>query len=229
MMRSYRQPPREVKKEESNHRVAIIAMAVFLLCLGLIGRLVYLQMYRHEAYASLAEGQHKTSYELLPERGKIFIQDNALTANASLYPIAINKEFAQLFAIPKLVENPEEVSEKLYQFFKQAGVEKEVDAALKVEREERLKGELATVAELPDEERLAKEAELTTAHEALMKDVLYLELEKAKRDDMIRIRKEALIGEYLQKLDQSEDIYELLERKLDEEKLRAFYIFMAGK
>ncbi len=213
----------------SNGRVAFVASAVFLFALCLIGRLIYIQVADNDRYTALAEGQHKTSYELLPERGKIFIQDNALTNSSEMYPIAVNKNFALVYAIPKLVSDPAGVSEKLYEFFKKASVEKKADEIIKLEREERLKKELETAVELPDAERIAREAELKAAHEALMVDALWLQLEADRRDELIRIEKEKIIAEYSSKLDQAEDIYEPIERKVEDEKLKAFYIFMTGR
>lgn len=220
-----------VKNKESSlgNRVALVATLVFLLALALIGRLVYLQVFNHNHYTVLAEGQHKTSFELLPDRGKIFIQENSLVENAGLYPIAINKEFALLYAIPKEVANPEEAADKLYQFFQEERVKQEVDLAIKQEREERLRNELDLLKSMPEAERPAKEAEAQAAHAALMLDPLYIDLENQRREEMIKSKKHDITEKYLSSLNQSDDIYEPLEKKLDDDKLKSFYIFMSGR
>jgi len=220
---------RQVTAESNNGRVALVASAVFLLAAGLIGRLIYIQVVDNDRYTALAEGQHKTSYELLPERGKIFIQDNALLASSEMYPIAVNKTFALVYAVPKVVTDPAGAAGKLYEFFRRAAVEKKAEETLKLEREERLKKELETAVELPEPEKAAREAELKAAHEALMKDPLWLQLEADRRDELIRIEKEKIIADYTSKLDQEEDIYEPIERKVEDETLKAFYIFMSGR
>ncbi len=213
----------------SNGRVAIIATAVFLLSFGLVARLVYLQIFEHSRYSALAEGQHKTSYELLPERGKIYIQENALAGNDLLYPIAVNKDFALLFAVPKKIIDPEKVSEQLYEFFKKASIEKEAAEMVKKEREENFKTELASFDGLPEAERGVKLAETKSKQDALLNDLLFQELEKQKIEDYIREKKEASLASYIKALDQQEDEYEPIERKLSDDVLKKFYVFMSGR
>ncbi len=228
-MMTFGRRERNEKIESAGGRVAIVALAVFLLAAGLIGRLIYIQAWQSDRYVALADGQHKTSYELLPERGKIFIQDNALLSSGEMYPLAVNKNFALVYAIPKTVLDPAGSADKLYEFFRKETVEKIADETIKLEREERLKKELATLESLPEEERPAKEAELTAAHEALMLDPLWLQLEADRRQDLIRIEKEKIVNDYISKLDQLEDIYEPIERKVADDKLKQFYIFMSGR
>ncbi len=227
MMRFSRQ--KKQVETPSGGRVSFIAALVFLLSLGLILRLGYLQIAKRGYFESVAANQHKTSYELLPERGKIFIQDNVFSPNPALYPIAVNKDFALLYAVPKKVTDPEAVSEKLYEFFKKEIIEKEVDAAIKKEKEDRLKSELDLVASLPAAERVAKELEIKTKQQVLYSDPLYIDLEKAKREDMIRERKEEAIKNYMNSLDLEDDEYEPIERKLSDETLKKFYIFFSGR
>jgi len=218
-----------VKEPSLNIRVALVATLVFLLALGLIFRLVYIQVINHDHYLALAEGQHKTSYELLPDRGKILIQENSLANDSSLYPIAINKMFALIYAIPKQVENIEEVSEKLYTFFQEEKIKQEVDLAITKERKDRLERELVVLDTMAEEERSAKEAEIKAAHESLMLDPVYLDLENQRREEMIKARKQEVITKYLAQLGQSDDIYSPLEKKVDYDKLKSFYIFMSGR
>jgi len=229
MMIFSRQQRVKIKESSSPRRVALVATVVFLLALGLIGRLAYLQVIDHGHYSALAEGQHNTSYELLPDRGKIFIQENSLIENSGLYPIAVNKVFALVYAIPKDVVNPEESADKLYQFFQEERVKREVDLAIKQEREDRLKNELTLLDSVPEAERPAKEVETKAAHAALMLDPVYIDLENQKREEMIKSKKQEAIQKYLDSLNRSEAIYAPLEKKIDDDKLKNFYIFMSGR
>ncbi|MCX6793009.1 MAG: penicillin-binding protein 2 [Candidatus Falkowbacteria bacterium] len=224
------QQPRVKNKEISSpNRVALVATLVFLLALALIGRLAYLQIIDHGHYSSLAEGQHNTSYELLPDRGKIFIQENSLVNNSGLYPIAINKEFALIYAIPKNIENAEDTADKLYKFFQEEKVKQEVDLALKQEKEDGLKKELAILDSVPEAERAAKKVEIEAAYAALMLDPVYLDSQNQKREEMIKSKQHELTQKYLDSLNRSDSIYAPLEKKIDDEKLKSFYIFMSGR
>lgn len=228
MMISSRHQPM-IGEKISNSRINLVAVFVFLLALGLIGRLIYLQIFSHEHYLALAEDQHKTSYDLLPQRGKIFIQENALLASSELYPLAVNKQFALLYAIPNKLGDTELVAEKLYVFFHEKKVIEEVDLAIKKNREERLKGELSIVDSLPEVERLSAEAEIKAAHAALMLDPVFLDSEQQQREEMIKSRHQEIIDNYLNILNKEGDIYEPLEKKLDEDILKNFYIFMSDR
>lgn len=225
----FNQPRVAPSRESFSRRIAVVVTAVFLLAAGLILRLVYLQIIEHGEYVSLAEGQHKTSYELLPERGKIFIQENVFSQASELYPMAVNKEFALLFAIPKEIESAEDTAVKLYEFFKKASIEKEVDEFLKREREEELKAQLKAVEGLPEAERKAKEAEIKTAAAELLLDPVYSELLKQRREDLIRIKQEELIKNYTAALSKSGSEYAAIEKKLTEDKLKEFFIYISGR
>lgn len=78
---------------------------------GLIGfRLFDLQIFKHNYYIALAEGQHKIFEDLIPTRGEIFVEDEAAD---ELYPLAVNKEYNLVYAIPRSIENPIETAQKL--------------------------------------------------------------------------------------------------------------------
>jgi len=216
-------------KESSNGRVAVVAAAIFLLALCLIARLIYIQGFQHSKFLSLAQGQHKTSYELLPDRGKILIQENYFNPSSGLYPIATNKEFALVYAMPREVEDASGDSEKLYEFFHKEEVEKKVDKIIEQERKDKLDQDLEAIGDIPEEERILKEQEVKTAHEVLMKDQLWLDVEKQHREDLIREEHDKIVNEYTKKLEQADDVYEPIQRKLDEEKLKNFYLFMLGR
>lgn len=217
------------EKPASSSRVTLVAAVVFLLALALIIRLAYIQIFNHKHYAALAEGQHKTSYELLPDRGKIFIQENSLVANSELYPIAVNKQFALLYAVPKDITNVDDTAEKLYQFFKQAQIEKSVEEEFKHNQEADYKQQIANLKDLPEVERKSKELEITAAHNAIIADPVYQEVQNQKKEDLLKAKKAEAITSYLNILNRSTDIYDPLEKKLEDEQLKKFYIFMSGR
>jgi cell division protein FtsI/penicillin-binding protein 2 len=98
------------------NRAILILAVILLLLVGLVGKLCYLQIVRHGHYVEAASDQHDVTYNLSPERGKIYIQENYLTST-ELYPIAINKDFFSVFAIPEDITEPEVNAEKIYLFF----------------------------------------------------------------------------------------------------------------
>jgi len=220
---------RVIAKAPSSARVTFIATLVFLLAIFLIGRLVYIQVFNYKHYTALAEGQHKTSYELLPDRGKIFIQENSLVPSSDLYPIAVNKQFALLYVVPKDITDTNDAAEKLYQFFKQAEVTKAVELEMKTNQEALYKQQLETLKNLPELEKKTRETEITAAHNALLADPVYQELQTQKKEDLLKAKKAEAINAYLNILNRSTDIYDPLEKKLEDEQLKKFYIFMSGR
>ncbi|HLD27639.1 MAG TPA: hypothetical protein VJB39_02200, partial [Patescibacteria group bacterium] len=68
-------------------------------------KLFKLQIIDHRKYLELAEAQHLTAQELIPNRGEIYIHDYE-SGGQELYPAAINKKYYQAFAIPEQVASP---------------------------------------------------------------------------------------------------------------------------
>ena len=161
------------RNQYSNNRINLIMAIVFLLGGLTIGKLYSLQIMKYDLYTARASGQHQIFSKLEPERGKIFIQDNPdNNSNNKFYPIATNKEFALVYAIPKNVKKPRELAEQLYKIFKQTETEKEVD--------ELLDG-LEKNNELNKEFRIVKrEAEINLKKEIIIED--YLKILTKKND-----------------------------------------------
>lgn len=227
--RSFQREAKAGKQGEGSGRATWVAAVIFLLFGGLAIKLVYLQVIRHQHYAEAAFDQHAMAQSLAPERGKIYIQDNYLSASSALYPIAINRDFAAVFAIPKNIAEVEPTVEKLYTFFKEEQVKKDVEARIQRERADRLKKELEYIKTLPVGERAAKEAEARSTHEALMHDPVYLDFENEKREELIKEGKQIIVDGYTAALSKPDDVYESIEKKVDEETLKKFYIFMSGR
>lgn len=79
---------------------------LFFLVSGIIGwRLFNLQVLEHSDFLLEAQGQQGFWQELLPQRGRIITQDN--------YPLAINKEYPLVYAVPKEIKNIEKTAESI--------------------------------------------------------------------------------------------------------------------
>lgn len=231
MIRSRRNAvrPAAVTRTPVNKRPAYVASVVFLLLGALVAKLVYLQVAKHGEYALAASDQHSVEQSIRPERGKIFIQDNIAAATSELYPIAINKNFATFFAIPKDVVDPAVTADKLFEFFKAPLVRAEIETRLERERTDRLNRNLEQLASVPEEEREAQETAVRAEHEATMKDPVYLDFEQEKRDALFAEQKKIELDKYTAILSDPNDQYELIEKKLDEERLKQFYILASGR
>ena len=87
-------------------------LIVFIILAGfiLISRLFDLQIVKHSFYKDLAASQHETYQILFPERGEIFIKDRFYGQNPSshLFPLATNKDWAMVYAVPQKINNKEE-------------------------------------------------------------------------------------------------------------------------
>ncbi|MDZ4229933.1 MAG: penicillin-binding protein 2, partial [Candidatus Veblenbacteria bacterium] len=76
----------------------------------LILRLFQLQVLDHGFYSTLASGQHDLFAQLLPERGEVYIQD---PLSGGLYPVAVNRTLALVYAVPKDVTDSARAAELL--------------------------------------------------------------------------------------------------------------------
>lgn len=71
-------------------------------------RLVVLQLFDHDVYAALAEGQHALFRQLYPERGRILVRDYK---DGIVVPLAMNQTLAFVYAEPRLVQDPKATAE----------------------------------------------------------------------------------------------------------------------
>ncbi|MEK7067668.1 MAG: hypothetical protein AAB956_01590, partial [Patescibacteria group bacterium] len=94
-----------------DNRLTILGAIIFLFAAGIILRLFNVQILNYDLYAARAMRQHGVAKEIVPQRGRIFV--HTAEAKSDLYPLAANKEFALVYAVPKDIINPQEVTEKL--------------------------------------------------------------------------------------------------------------------
>ncbi len=79
-----------------------LLLGVLTLAAGIIfSRFVFLQIVDRDRFVALAEEQHVMSQALIATRGEIFLRDGD-----SLYPAAVNREYKMVYAVPKLIEDP---------------------------------------------------------------------------------------------------------------------------
>jgi cell division protein FtsI/penicillin-binding protein 2 len=216
-------------RRNNNNRINLIIAVVFLLGGSILYKLYDLQVMRYDLYTALAQGQHQRYSELKPDRGRIFMSDYKQSGEeGGLYPLATNKDFALLYAVPKDIQNPETIADKLYIIFDQKNVEKEVNELMKKEAADNLKKELDYVGSLnlPDEERLKREAEVKTRQESLKNDKSYQDILNIKSEAEIKIRKEEIAKKYLTSLTKRNDPYEPLQKKVEEADLKNFYALL---
>lgn len=86
-------------------RINIIIVIVVILAAGLLFRLFQKQILEHDTYLAQAEGQYIVKKDLPAQRGKIFASD--------LFPLATNRQYYQVLAVPRNIKNPDETAEKL--------------------------------------------------------------------------------------------------------------------
>lgn len=204
----------------SNNRLNFVLAIIFLLVLGLIGKLFFLQILRHDYYAKAAASQHELYAEIEPERGKIYIHDQ----ENQLYPVATNKQFVEIYAVPSQVTDPQRLAETLYNFFKKPYVEEEVAKLLEAEAQDKLSQNLAYVATLPADQQPVLTEQVQTNHQLYLQDPTYLEFRQLKQEQMIQERKQAIIQKYLETFAKTNDPYEPLEKKVEPDLAKQFHL-----
>ncbi|MDI3496351.1 MAG: hypothetical protein PWQ35_372 [Patescibacteria group bacterium] len=109
----------------NNNRWRFVVAVIFLLSFSLIYKLFSVQIKQCDFYTALAASQHQVFNQLAPERGKIYFSEKN-NAGEAIYPLATNKEFAEVYVIPKDVINHEVLAEKFFLFFDKPKLEKEL-------------------------------------------------------------------------------------------------------
>lgn len=198
-----------LEKRDTNNRLRFVMVAVFLLLGAIITRLFFLQVKNSDYYTALAASQQQIFSKLSPERGQIFFSSSMPGENDGiLFPLATNKNFALLYAVPKDIDDPQAMAEKLYNFFDKPRLEKENQKTA----EQNEKNRLEAIQAIQDDKSLG--AEEKTAKIALIAvDPIYSADSK----------KEAIISEYLKRLDKPGDPYEPLVKKMSTEDLAELY------
>jgi cell division protein FtsI/penicillin-binding protein 2 len=187
------------REQENTNRLNIILAIIFLLSGMIMFRLFFLQIIKGDRYTMLALGQHQAYSKLIPERGNIFMSDESADGAKQQYPLATSKEFAQVFAIPKDIKDPQGTAGILYEIFDKIKTENEIDEML-------LKDEVFKELENPDID-VKRFKELS-------------DFKEVKKQAELELRKSVYLGNYINTLSKKDDPYEPLKRKVDETTLK---------
>lgn len=192
--------------EHNNNRLHTIMAIIFLLGGGVIFRLFNLQVMKYDYYTAIASDQHNVFSQLEPQRGEIYIQDDPMISGSDIYPIATNKDFAHVYAVPRDIVDADAVSNQLYEIFDKEEVQKEVEMMFRRERRKIDDSATSTIASTTDEV-------------AEMDDEIEEELRQMKIEKEIETKKQTILLAYKEKLSKKNDPYEPIRRKVDEAQL----------
>ena len=120
------------------------------------------------------------------------MQDNLPNEEKKLYPLATNKDFGLVYAVPKKIKNPEVVANKLYDLFDKENIEKEIEEML--DDDDFFKQEEGEGVEIDEEKK---------------------EFRKIKKELELELRKKEVIEKYIKKLSKKNDPYEPIKKKVD--------------
>ncbi len=113
-------------REDSNSLELRLLSALFILiAIAIIGKLFYLQVNQHDYYKTLAMSTHEIYQKIHPKRGQIYFQDSR---TKETFPIAINRWFYQIFAVPKEMDKNEinSTTEKVAEILELDEIKKEI-------------------------------------------------------------------------------------------------------
>lgn len=94
-----------MEKNLWSSRLNLVVIIIVLMASGLVFRLFQKQILEHDTYLAQAEGQYIVKKDLPAQRGKIFASD--------MYPLATNRQYWQVLAVPRNIKNPDDVAAKL--------------------------------------------------------------------------------------------------------------------
>jgi penicillin-binding protein 2 len=95
---------------EGRFLVLLIGFAV-IGCV-VLGRFFQLQVLEHESYKVIAAGQHTLQKALQPKRGAIYVRDRL---DGKLYPVALDRDAWQIYAVPREMKDRGSVGEQVAQ------------------------------------------------------------------------------------------------------------------
>lgn len=102
---------RAARASPLQHRVRVLRAIAIVSSVALIVRLADLQLLRHGTFEAQAQGQHGVQAELPPTRGEILARDRF--SGGQLFPLATNRRYHLLYAVPKDIPDPQAVAQAL--------------------------------------------------------------------------------------------------------------------
>lgn len=94
---------------DNMNRPQVLLIISTLLFIVIVARLFYLQIIERDDYLAKAKAQHEFTQGLQPRRGEIFLTSE----NDTKYPIAMNKTYLLLYAIPSAIKDASSTSQIL--------------------------------------------------------------------------------------------------------------------
>lgn len=222
---------RKTNNKQDHHRLQLVLAVVFLLLGALAYRLFIVQIRDGDLYTALAANQQQIFNRLKPERGRILFGNKMPGEKGDYYPLATNKDFALLYAVPKDIKEPRPLAEKLFAFFDQPLLEKEAGIKLadnsKAILEKKIQ-EIQSDANLSDTDKTQKISALVEEQASYLKSASSSEAQNSEKQKAVEARREEIINGYLKRLDKPGDPYELLVKKMPMEELIKFYAEMSS-
>lgn len=112
----------QIRNKVNNNRLHLVVAIVFLMMGSLVYKLYSVQIHQFDMYTAMAASQHQVYSKLQPERGKIYLRE-VISGEEKLYPLATNKEFSEVYVVPKDIAYPQIMAEKLFDFFDKSKLE----------------------------------------------------------------------------------------------------------
>jgi len=228
MWRDYK--PKKENKQKMNPRLRLFATLIFLFLGALVYRLYFLQIAQGDWYDALASRQHSVSNLLHPSRGSIMLHEQ-LNGKDHLFPLATNKDFAFIYAVPQEVKDPAMIAEKLFIVFDQKEIIKELEEELDKQDLDSLLQEIAVIKKqenINDEEKDNQIKNLESLSRAKRNSKEWQEIRSALIDKRLEIKKKEILPNYLRRLDKPGDPYEPIRDKVSDEDLLALYALIAS-
>jgi len=206
---------RTSKEITGDNRIKFLLAIIFLFALGIVLRLFNVQILNYDLYAARASRQHGVEKEIIPDRGRIFVRTQK--ENSGLYPLAANKKFALIYAVPKDILNPEQTAETLAPIFYPFIFEEPDVEEMMIKIESDIREQLRQEIEKNNPPALGVEIEINTEElqTAIEKERLVLteQLEKEKEEKLEKYQ-----TELFKKFSKDNDPYEPLVKKVEKEK-----------
>lgn len=94
-------------RRSDDARIRIAGLLIICLATVVIVRLFYLMVVRHEFYTALAAGAQEVYAELIPERGRIYMQDSR---DGTVFPVAMNRDYYLIYLDTRQFMTPEDIA-----------------------------------------------------------------------------------------------------------------------
>ena len=97
-------------------RSLVLLGIVLIVAAVMVIRLFNIQVLTAQHYQALAKDQHELYEELVPRRGSILVQDSS--SPTGTFTLAANKELYLAYAVPREIDDPNEVARQLHDIVK---------------------------------------------------------------------------------------------------------------